>query len=110
MHSSLLRLSVVIPCFNEAATLRELVQRLETELSRLGYFYEVLVVNESNCDNSIVFACKGALSLRSNPSTLRKRVQFDQQTWDELRPAFCNVESALKKRFNVVPPEDRISC
>ena len=65
---------------------------------------EVLVVNESNCDNSIVFACKGALSLRSNPSTLRKRVQFDQQTWDELRPAFCNVESALKKRFNVVPP------
>jgi spermidine synthase len=61
---------------------------------------EVLVVNASNCDNSIVFACKGAILPRFNPSILRKRVQFDQQTWDELRPAFLKVASAFTNQFN----------
>ncbi|HEY4080530.1 MAG TPA: fused MFS/spermidine synthase [Burkholderiaceae bacterium] len=59
---------------------------------------EVLVVGDGNCSNSIVFACKGALARRFQPSILRKRVHFDQQTWDELRPAFFEVASALKKQ------------
>jgi len=59
---------------------------------------EVLVVAGTDCSNSIVFACKGALMPRFNPSILRKRALFDPQTWDELRPAFVEVASALMKQ------------
>jgi spermidine synthase len=69
---------------------------------------EVLVVDGSNCDNSVVFACKGALLPRFNPSILRKRARFDQQTWDELRPAFLKVAYALMKQFDGLAPDDRI--
>ncbi|HSI48779.1 MAG TPA: fused MFS/spermidine synthase [Ideonella sp.] len=71
---------------------------------------EVLVVDARNCSNGIVFACKGALLPRFNPSALRKRVQFDQQTWDELKPAFSKVESALMKQFKGLAPEDQGHC
>ncbi|MBV8502436.1 MAG: transferase [Paucibacter sp.] len=59
---------------------------------------EVLVVPGADCSNNIVFASKGTLLPRFNPSILRKHVQFDQQTWNELRPAFVRVASALMKQ------------
>ncbi|MBV8124663.1 MAG: transferase [Burkholderiales bacterium] len=59
---------------------------------------EVLVVPGADCSNNIVFACKGTLLPLFDPSIVRKRLQFDQQTWDELRPEFFRVASALMKR------------
>lgn len=52
MASPAIHLSVVIPCFNEEATLRELVHRLEVELVRLMIAYEVVVVNDGSTDDS----------------------------------------------------------
>ncbi len=43
---------MVIPCFNEAASLRELVGRLEHHLAQLGRAYEVVIVNDGSTDDS----------------------------------------------------------
>jgi spermidine synthase len=81
--------------------LHECHESYEVFIGRINRSFdnEVLVVRSTDCSNSIVFACKGALLSRFNPSILRKRLQFDRQTWDELRPAFFGVASALAKQF-----------
>lgn len=55
---------------------------------------EVLLVDDADGCNSIVFACKGPLALRRKPAAPRKPRHFDRQTWDELRPAFDKVAAA----------------
>jgi undecaprenyl-phosphate 4-deoxy-4-formamido-L-arabinose transferase len=44
--------SVVVPCYNGAATLEELVQRLGQELPRCADRYEVILVNDGSPDES----------------------------------------------------------
>ncbi|MDI4635517.1 transferase [Pelomonas sp. V22] len=58
---------------------------------------EMLVVPDSDCSNSIVFACKGLLMRRFKPSLLRRPARFDSQTWDELMPAFAKVSDAVRR-------------
>lgn len=65
---------------------------------RRSFGEEVLVVGDADGCNSIVFACKGRLLRRFKPSPLRKPRQFDQQTWDELMPAFAAVVSAVQRQ------------
>lgn len=58
---------------------------------------EVLVVPDSDCSNSIVFACKGLLMRRFKPALLRSPPGFDRKTWDELMPAFGAVSAAVNR-------------
>lgn len=48
-----LELSVVVPCFNEAAVITELVDRLSAVLSRSGRQYEVLLVDDGSSDDTL---------------------------------------------------------
>lgn len=63
---------------------------------RRSFDEQVLLVGDSS--NSIVFACKGQLRQRFKPTPLRRPKHFDQQTWDELTPAFLSVISAMQKQ------------
>ena len=44
--------SIIVPAFNEAASLTELVSRIATVLDRLAYPYEILVVDDGSTDNT----------------------------------------------------------
>jgi undecaprenyl-phosphate 4-deoxy-4-formamido-L-arabinose transferase len=45
-------LSVVIPVYNSATTLRVLMQRVTTQLTKLGHTYEIILVNDGSSDES----------------------------------------------------------
>ena len=45
--------SVVVPIYNEQETLRELYQRLEAVLSKMGESYEIIFVNDGSRDRSL---------------------------------------------------------
>lgn len=45
-------LSIVIPVYNSAATLRVLMQRVTAQLQRLGLTFEVILVNDGSSDGS----------------------------------------------------------
>jgi len=70
----------------------------EAQVARIerAFGSELLLVVDDDCSNTIVFACRGLLVNRFKPSVLRKPDRFDQETWDELMPAFFGVASALK--------------
>jgi glycosyltransferase involved in cell wall biosynthesis len=44
--------SVVIPCYGEEPSLRELVRRIEVAMNRLGLEYEAIVVNDGSVDDT----------------------------------------------------------
>lgn len=46
-------LSVVLPVFNEEATLPELTHRLTRELERLDEAYEIIYINDGGVDQSL---------------------------------------------------------
>ncbi len=52
-------LSIVVPCFNESATLVELLERLEQTLSTLaGYEYEVICIDDGSTDTTLESLCR----------------------------------------------------
>ena len=57
-------ISVVIPCFNEEATLRDLVARLERALEPLSKRFEVIIVNDGSRDDTAGTLAELAESLR----------------------------------------------
>src|SRR5215471_14240493 len=44
--------SVITPAFNEAASLAELIEHLDTVLRRLACSYEILVIDDGSTDNT----------------------------------------------------------
>lgn len=48
-----MELSVVVPCFNEAAVIGELVERLAAVLERSGRQYEVVLVDDGSSDDTV---------------------------------------------------------
>ncbi len=74
---------------------------------RRSFDDQVLAVSDADCSNTIVFAFKGRLPGRLRPAThARKPASFDVQTWDELKPAFAAVASALQRRIEADPLDD----
>ncbi len=54
-------LSVVVPCFNEAAGLDDFFERLERALSELAnYHYEIICVDDGSQDNTLSILCEHA--------------------------------------------------
>lgn len=51
-------LSVVVPVFNSASTLEELVRRLAAVLPRVSESYELILVNDGSRDNSWAVVCR----------------------------------------------------
>src|SRR5688572_27514637 len=47
------KISIVIPSFNEASNINELVQRLTAALKDLPYIYEVIFVDDGSSDNTL---------------------------------------------------------
>ncbi len=51
-------LSIVVPCFNESATIDELIERLEQTLSKLpDYDYEIICIDDGSTDSTLVSLC-----------------------------------------------------
>ena len=46
------KLSVIIPCFNESKNLEKLVNRIKIDLKKVDYFVEVILVNNGSIDDS----------------------------------------------------------
>lgn len=46
------KLSIVIPCYNEAPVLKELVERLSRAVGRTGLAFEIILVDDFSSDNS----------------------------------------------------------
>jgi glycosyltransferase involved in cell wall biosynthesis len=46
------KISIVIPSFNEAGNIAELVQRLTNVLQSVPYTYEVIFVDDGSSDNT----------------------------------------------------------
>ncbi|MCE4554582.1 transferase [Pelomonas cellulosilytica] len=64
---------------------------------RRSFDEEVVVVEDVDGGNNIVFACKGALMRRFNSALLRKPRHFDAAAWDDLMPAFTAVDQAVNQ-------------
>ena len=47
-----LQLSIVVPAFNEAKNLREVIRKMVTELDQSGITYQIRIVNNGSTDNS----------------------------------------------------------
>lgn len=53
MNEEALKISVVIPIFNEERSLQELYDRLTATLEKIGESYEVVAVNDGSTDSSV---------------------------------------------------------
>ncbi|MGE4091694.1 MAG: glycosyltransferase family 2 protein [Candidatus Binatia bacterium] len=47
-------MSVIVPALNEAPSLPELIQRIDTVLQQLAYPYEIFVVDDGSTDNTLL--------------------------------------------------------
>ena len=48
------KISVIIPCYNEEKTIMEVVRSVEKELINLKKSFEIIVVDDSSTDNSLI--------------------------------------------------------
>ena len=48
-----MKISVVIPCFNEINTISEIIQKINKALNK--YQFEVLVIDDCSTDGSVAF-------------------------------------------------------
>ena len=70
-RSGLPRLSVVIPCFNEAANLNRLLPRLQAMLETLANDWEVILVDDGSRDHTPELFHSGHPGRVSMPSSCR---------------------------------------
>ncbi len=56
-------LSVIIPVFNEEQTVGNIIQRVKTVLEKLGYRYEVIVVDDHSRDRSMEISRKAGIKV-----------------------------------------------
>ncbi|MGQ9597771.1 MAG: glycosyltransferase family 2 protein [Thermoproteota archaeon] len=54
------KVSVILPAYNEESTIEEAVRRTEEVLKRIGFNYEIIIVNDGSTDNTISRALKCA--------------------------------------------------
>ena len=51
-----MKISVIIPCFNEINTISEIIKKIENSLNK--YQFEVLVIDDCSTDSTIEFLKK----------------------------------------------------
>jgi len=90
-------LSVVVPVYNSAATLEELVSRLEQVLYRLGGHFELVLVNDGSTDGS--WAALQALA-QSHPSV---RAINLRRNYGQHNAVLCGIRAS---RYDVVVTMD----
>jgi dolichol-phosphate mannosyltransferase len=72
------KISVVIPSFNEASNVSELVMRLTAVLKKLPYAYEVIFIDDGSSDNTLAIL-KSLNSINSNLYYLELSRNFGHQ-------------------------------
>lgn len=74
--------------------------RYDTYLERIRRSFNdaVLVVNDADLSNSVVFACKGHALEKARPGTTRGPRMLDAAAADQLLGAFALISSALEAR------------
>ncbi|HYD47022.1 MAG TPA: glycosyltransferase family 2 protein [Terriglobales bacterium] len=98
-----IEVSVVIPVFNEAATLDELLDRLLAVLSALPYRAEVVLVDDGSRDESWAILCRRArLDDRIRPFSLSRN--FASQA------AVCAGLELMRGRWGVIIDADLENC
>lgn len=55
-------ISVVVPVFNEADNIPELVKRIDSSLKKAGYVYEIILIDDNSTDKTLEVARELALS------------------------------------------------
>jgi len=64
--SSILRVCVIIPAFNEGSVIRGVVQGIQKTLKETHFDYEVIVVNDGSKDDTAIEAIKGGAKVISH--------------------------------------------
>lgn len=77
MKNSELKLSVIVPVFNEEGNLRELHRELVDVLEQLGVNYEIIFVDDGSTDGSFAVLCELASS-NSRTRVIRLQRNFGQ--------------------------------
>ena len=47
-----MELSVIIPCFNEESTIREIINRVKSSLTSLNVTHEIIVIDDKSTDKT----------------------------------------------------------
>ena len=47
------KISVVIPCFNEAPNIPKIIKEIELVFETLNYNYEIILIDDGSIDNTI---------------------------------------------------------
>ncbi len=86
MNNKIVKLSVVIPCFNENKTLKECVKRVMA-IADENLFLEIIIVDDASTDNSLSIACE----LESEYNEIRVfQHNYNQGKGAALRTGFKN--------------------
>lgn len=48
------KVSIIIPCYNEEQTIKKVVENVEKQLSKLNKSFEIIVVDDSSTDHSLI--------------------------------------------------------
>jgi spermidine synthase len=68
------------------------------ERLRRSFGEAALEVGTIKGNNSIAFACKGDLIHRQSIGVIRRPGILDEDAWTQLKPAFLQIASALRRR------------
>lgn len=71
---------------------------IQLDRIRRSFGDSVLVVDDSEWSNSIVFACKGLTFEQARPGAVRRPKNLDSAAADQLLGAFAQITAALKKQ------------
>lgn len=50
-----MKISVILPIYNEAKSIPELFERIQNTMSEIGYLYEIIAVNDGSKDDSAIY-------------------------------------------------------
>ena len=101
-----MEISVVIPCYNSAKSVEELVERISTALQKLNIEYEVILVNDCSQDNTLEIT-KQLISQYSNIKLIDLMFNVGQ-----FRALYCGLDVSKGKYVVTIdddlqhPPEE----